>query len=256
MTRWLALFAVAVAFPVALAGCLGEDPDAGEEGLPEPGTVEGRVLDETGGGIPDASVSLVAAKASATTGEDGSFEIVDIAPGPVTLVASKPGYSTQTLKDDLEEGGRVQVEFRLVDAPSLEPYRSTVVFRGSIECGLPSGVECPGVEQDPNEHWYRVDPGLQGILYEMTWDPPGEGVDQALRLEAAAASGHACGETYDAVTGQPVLDLHLEEGFPIAGGHQCARVWPAEDPMFEQTYEVYVTLFYHEPMPEGFTAIP
>lgn len=255
MIRWLPVLVVAVALPLALAGCLGEPSDTPEDELPKPGAVEGRVLGETGEAIPQADVSLVASDMATVTGEDGSFEITGIQPGPLTLVASKPGHSTQTLKDHLEEGEQLQLEFRLIDAPSLDPYHTTILFRGSIQCGLPAGVECPGVEQDPNEHWFRVDPGLQGILYEMTWESPTEGVDQSLRLEAAAASGHACGETYDAVTGQPVLGLHLEEGFPIAGGHQCARVWPAEDPMFEQTYEVYVTLFYHEPMPEGFTAI-
>lgn len=248
------LLALALVLTPSLSGCMGERTSSPEDELPEPGTIEGRVLGQEGTPVQGATVSLLASNTSATTDEGGDFEMTDIAPGPVTLTAYKEGYSTQTIRDDLGEGEHLQLEFRLVDAPSLDAYHTTISFQGSIECGMPAGVECPGAEQDPPEHWYEVDPGLQGILYEVTWDPPGD-VEQELRLEAAAASGHACGETYETVTGGPVLRLHVEEGFPIAGGHQCARLWAAEDPMFQQTYELFVTLFYHEPMPDGFSAM-
>lgn len=257
MTRraWLA---GAVFVLLALAGCTEapSDPD-GDEAAPAPGVVAGRVLDEAGLPIADARVALLLSDRHASTDADGAFRLVEVAPGPVVVVASKPGHASETLRDALPPAGTVMLSFRLVTAPSLEPRHFTHQFEGLVVCGLPAGVGCgPAVEETAPHHPFEVEAGLQGILLELAWTPPVEGVARELRVEASAATAAGCGEPYGAATGASVLRLAVAEGFPIAGGHQCALVWPAADAAVQQGYELYVTLFYHAPMPDGFSAVP
>lgn len=257
MTRhvWVGL----VVASLVLAGCGGNDSGDDQEPTgPEPGVVDGRVLDDVGTPVTDAQVRILLTEHTTTTAPDGSFRFTEVAPGPVVVVATKDGFSSQTLRGNLSEGGRVSFEFELREAPSVAGRDETEIFQGEIPCGLPAGVGCgPVAEGELPRHHFDVAAGLREVVFELVWTPPAEGVATTLRVDAAAATDAACGETYATATGESPLRLAFDEGFPIAGGHQCALVFPGQDDASaQQAYTLYVTLFYYEQAPEGFTAVP
>jgi hypothetical protein len=62
------------------------------------GTIQGDVLDEKGGSVPDASVEAKNLDTNLvrneTTNNDGHFQLLNLAPGRYTLTITKPGFST------------------------------------------------------------------------------------------------------------------------------------------------------------------
>ena len=58
------------------------------------GSITGKIIDETGIGLPGASVLVKGQGRSASTDANGAFRIIGIANGPVTLTASYIGYSS------------------------------------------------------------------------------------------------------------------------------------------------------------------
>lgn len=253
--RAMAVVALMLAMP--LTGCFGGDADEDEPQGPEPGVVAGRVLEDVGTPVADATVRILLTNHTQTTGQDGSFRFAEVAPGPVVVVAAKDGFSSQTLRGNLNEGGSVDLEFELTQAPTVAPRDETLIFEDEVPCGLPAGLGCgPAAEGDLPRHHFEVSPGLREMVYELTWTPPATGTATSLRVDAAAATDAACGETYASATGESVLRLESAEGFPIAGGHQCALVFPGDDATAQQAYTLYVTLFYYGEAPDGFTAVP
>jgi TonB-linked SusC/RagA family outer membrane protein len=58
------------------------------------GSITGKIIDETGIGLPGASVLIKGQGRSASTDASGAFRITGVANGPVTLTASYIGYSS------------------------------------------------------------------------------------------------------------------------------------------------------------------
>ncbi len=244
---------------LVFAGCTGEDEDGGTPGAEtlEPGTIEGEVIDRDGLPVGDATVALLFSNETTTTDANGAFRLEEVAPGPVTLVASKPGYSSDTVRDTLQEAGRLEVGFRLLQVPSNDPTHQTLQFDGTIPCGLPAGAGCgPFVEEDLPRHHFKVENGLRAMVMELEWSSPSPPIAETMRLDATAATDEACGEMHATTQGQSALRLMMDEGFPVSGGHQCALVFPGDDLVVEQAYTLWVTLFYYETPDEGFSAIP
>ncbi|MBB5648039.1 SusC/RagA family TonB-linked outer membrane protein [Pedobacter cryoconitis] len=61
------------------------------------GAITGKIIDETGLGLPGASVLVKGQGRSASTDANGNFKIVGVPNGPVTLTASYIGYSSLDL---------------------------------------------------------------------------------------------------------------------------------------------------------------
>jgi TonB-linked SusC/RagA family outer membrane protein len=61
------------------------------------GSITGKIIDETGIGLPGASVLIKGQGRSASTDANGAFRITGVANGPVTLTASYIGYSSTDL---------------------------------------------------------------------------------------------------------------------------------------------------------------
>jgi len=61
------------------------------------GSVSGKIIDETGQGLPGASVVVKGQGKSSSTDVNGNFRIIGLANGPVTLTASYIGYSSTDL---------------------------------------------------------------------------------------------------------------------------------------------------------------
>lgn len=244
---------------VLLAGCGGGGPPQPTDPLrPQGGRVEGRVLDDALAPIGDATVRILLTSLFSTTSDDGEFIFIDVPPGPIRAVASAEGFATQTRSANLTTGGVVALQFVLSSAPRVTPFNKTTTFRGEVRCGLPSGISC-GADPVGGETTYplSVDSYLRGMVIELVWTPPGSGVNERLAFDVRAATANACGDKYNGAAGRSPLRREITEGFPMAGGHQCIVVRAAEDAAtVTQSYTLYASLFYHEPPPPGFSAVP
>lgn len=225
------------------------------------GRVEGRVLDDASAAIAGASVRALLTQASAVTDEEGAFRLDNVPAGPIRVVASRDGYSSQTKGAVLQANGKATLNFVLKEIARVEPRHETMTFSGEILCGLMAGTSCPqdptaDPEQTAVAHPFEVAADLRGIVFELEWTPPSSGVNNNLAFDVHAASPDGCGARYDGALGPPVLKLVVTEGIPVSGGNQCVIVRPPGNQVtVQQTYTMHVTLFYHEPPPDGFTAL-
>lgn len=241
---------------VAMAGCFdgGEDDDPAG---PATGQVSGTVRDEAGLAVAGATVTILLTGLEQTTGDDGSFRFDAVPEGIVRIAISKPGYLTTTRTGTVPGGGSLTFGFTVNSVPQVQPFDETLPFDGTIGCGLPGGVSC-GQAVDPNAstHHFDVQAGLEGMIVELVWTPPAAPAGQTLAIDVMAATPTACGTQYAQGSGGSPLRIEVTEGFPLSGGHQCVTVRPGDEtPTIEQDYTLYVSLFYHAPPADGFTAL-
>jgi hypothetical protein len=75
---------------------------------PQPGSIGGTVVDQSGAIVAGAEVTLTRDNPSiseqATTGTDGQFLFVNIAPGPFRLAVTSAGFAAQTAAGNLRSG--------------------------------------------------------------------------------------------------------------------------------------------------------
>ena len=73
------------------------------------GNVYGRVVDESGGGLPGATANLTGsttAPINTTTDERGNFRFLNLAPARYSIVVALPGFTRVTQENVLVELGR------------------------------------------------------------------------------------------------------------------------------------------------------
>jgi hypothetical protein len=87
------------------------------------GTIKGRILDESGAGIPGATVEIVSSdkgfRRSQTTDATGGYTFAALQPGPFTLRASLSGFQTVEKTNNIVEANKtteVDVTMRLAQA--------------------------------------------------------------------------------------------------------------------------------------------
>lgn len=239
-----------------VAGCGGKSAPPATGGTPV-GTVQGRVVDPSEAPIEGADVKVLLTELSGTTDASGDFVLRNVPVGAVRVVASKDGFSTGTRTGELAADRSLHFHFVLAEVRVPTPYNRTLSLSGEVTCGLPAGASCAALGAAADPHAFEVEPNLRGMVLELDWQPPAEGLSQSFAMDVHAATAEACGDKYAGAEGGPGLRLVLLEGFPLTGGRQCVIVRPdAETTAAQQTYTLYASLFYHTPPPEGFTAIP
>jgi hypothetical protein len=248
--------ALAMTAMLLLAGCSGGSDVPPEE--TNAGSIQGHVLDEGRLGIEGANVSILLSDRYALTDATGAFDLDGVEAGAVRLAASFTGHLTVTRTVTVPAGGALRVDFVLPSVPTTEPFFETLPFSGTLACGLPAEAQCAEqVPEGATRHAFEVRPALKGVVIELQWQSPAEGLAEELALDVRAATPTACGEKYAEAVGSSPLRLEVAAGFPISGGDQCIDVLAAEGSLtVEQDYTLSVSLFYHEPPPAGFTALP
>ena len=87
--------------------------------LAQQGTITGRVTDQgTSNPVPSAQVFIVGTTRGALTTEQGVYTLRGVAPGPVTLRATRIGYKATTQTVTVPAGGSVTADFALGSTPS------------------------------------------------------------------------------------------------------------------------------------------
>lgn len=132
---------------------------------PTSAVLEGTVRDgTTGSGLADATVGVTGgATAAATTDANGDYRLVGLAPGSVTLVASKTGYQSSSASGTLVAGGTLvfspglypagqvpttaTLTGKVVDASSLAPVAGATLTVGgnSTIAGADGSFSLPGL---------------------------------------------------------------------------------------------------------------
>lgn len=103
---------------------------------PRHGDVRGRVVDADGAPLPGATVRLGAR--AATTGDDGTFTLAEVAPGSVDVLIERPGHEPTRRTLTITAGGEVQLEVALVRVRPPSQIRGVV--RGFDGKGLAATV--------------------------------------------------------------------------------------------------------------------
>jgi TonB-linked SusC/RagA family outer membrane protein len=88
------------------------------------GSITGKIIDETGLGLPGASVTVKGQAKTSSTDINGNFRIAGVANGPVTLTASYIGYSSTDLT--LTVNGNTVANFSL--KPDAQNLNEVVVI--------------------------------------------------------------------------------------------------------------------------------
>lgn len=269
--------AVLVLLCLALAGCSeGTKAPPGDDGPPvrevEPGpdtgAISGIVVDETITPVVGAAVALTQTGATAEVDGNGLFVFEDLEPGLYSLEASAPGHATIQSTVDVRAGEVAKPKMVLPVDASPQPYHRTHQHHGFTEAYL--GFASFAVD--------TVQPGLQGCDCSMVVTPD---------PDAATFVFEAFGEVWMDDPGTPYDSVYYEisnndgydasdpllEGFIIHSAHarfpvhdavsrdtwpEAAMSWTVRltggmwvHPQLE--YDMFLTVFYREPAPDGWS---
>src|SRR5215471_150177 len=85
-----------------------QDVFSAQKNVQMPGSIGGKVIDQSGAAVGGARVTLVREGQSQTqeamTDDDGQFSFANVAPGPFQLTVTSPGLAPQTLDETLSAG--------------------------------------------------------------------------------------------------------------------------------------------------------
>lgn len=275
-----AVVGVLVAFlTVSLAGCAGgNDPPTGDAGtdvfagledevevVDGKGAISGIVVDTAIRPLGNVTVELIGA-GTATTESNGAFVFEQLEPGTYFLRATAHRYETVQVSAVVEAGQVAAVRILMTPLTTAEPYHTTVQFHGHIENYLGTAnfaveVLAPGTLACTCTVDIPIDANVTTLLVEAFGEVavpnpgspatvPGDAywelfagpvADSALR--ASAYKEFPLYETFD---GEELL-----EGAPILGVRITCGVWPC----VTMDYDLFVTVWYHEEMPEGWTIV-
>jgi len=260
-----------------LAGCAEETPPrADTDPVPLGPPLAGWVLSPALVPLEGAEVIVQGENITVTADSGGRYAFEDLPTGtPLVVVAAADGFVPSPKSVTLRPATAHLVNFTLEAVPVLEPYHRTVPYQGFLSCALvtegptgQNGYPC-GVDGTDERAWdVPVDAGVQGIIVEVAWEPVTElardlnvtvetvgfGDLDAVLAEAEGASvlraqvAQAAAERY--YTGQGgILRIQVDIGADADADEAGAGVGLA----VQQTFEVFVTAFYHAPPPAGFT---
>jgi hypothetical protein len=143
---WVALLLLAV----ALGGCSSPSKAVVAAGATATtGVLQGLVVDGAIHPVPDANITVHAGNGTlaATTGADGLFRFVGLAPGEYLVQASKPRFSTAQQSVDVHAGvddpppAKMVIELQAGTTPFANVYK----YDGFYECGAYQVRVCSNV---------------------------------------------------------------------------------------------------------------
>ncbi len=258
--------ALLLSITLLLAGCSSDTPPAEPtdpiptkkvDTGPDMGAISGVVADATLSPIAGAVVKLKGTETVVTTDADGTFVFEDLSPGIVFIEASAPQYLPIQQQVTIEAGVVAKPIIQLPDDPTPVPFHSTITFSGHMaasdiyvvylltylvgnttlcECiftfGVTEGYKTAVLQGDwtPN-----IDPTEDHALYWELWG----GVDE---------------EGHNAAYLAPLETLRSEgASFGASSGELWVQVSSSEIPDVEQPFDGYLTLFYVEAAPSGWS---
>jgi hypothetical protein len=276
--RWLAL-----AFAVLLAGCAGDPPasegkavdaengaqDVADQGFQEvetsvaTGGITGVVVDEAIRPLADVNVTLVQASLHATTDAEGLFAFEGLEPGAYSLAVEASDYVAvmQTVTVEAETATKVKVV--LISASAADgPYHTSYAFRGFMDAyvGLASWAVELFLEPVSNQTLcqcsfpitvdeHPVEFVLEGLWTESVPDASGLGWywEFTTRDEGTVQSSFTQSPMYALVSGGDYPPENFDYTARLTG--------PWAGVLVQQHFDLYVTVFYRDHAPEGWSLL-
>lgn len=301
-----------------LAGCIGGNEDDEDnlleqraEVTDDEGGVEGIITNEAVEAIAEANVRLKGTTEETQTGTDGSFALSRITPGEHTLVIEADGYLSTERSITIAPGDVTVLDLILTRVPSEEAYSVEQELVGFLECGVGWGTDpnpVPGVtsnavalcwvpniafENSTNDrfiHFFQLDPPIETLVYELTWDSQEAALSTNLEIEdfhftdegtlfqdhgsppittrldrgLFEKTDRAFQDRCEGANGTEQSDAYCGYNFFDDGWPMQTRVFAASScqdtparvcPLIQERFRHVVTAFYHEPAPEGFSQL-
>ena len=247
----------------------------------------GFILDDQAQPIRDATVRAITLDLVQTTGDDGSFDFGLVPEGFYPIQAEADGYQAA---NDTFQPGRDSFRLQLVYIAPQEAYSTLVHFAGTLECAAEAFIispSCdsavtfvggPGAFQADNVFDYTTEPGWQTMVLDVVFDQadqplldgirlalPGGGDSNALNEYEQYGRFYASqsytvriepGGEYEEGSGPVPADVTAFsiESFPHGHGYHPAGIgFLGVGAGIDVTYHLYVTTFYVEEAPDGYS---
>lgn len=270
--------AVAWAWLVAfvLAGCASNEPSSDDSGVfsgigqdvtvtATKGAIAGVVVDEAIRPLAGANVSIVGSQRSTVSDDGGRFAFEDLEPGAYFLAITAHRHAPTQLSATVVAGDVASVRVLLSRLTTAEPYHLTMSFRGHIDnylgfANFAAEVLAPGTLACTCTFDFNVDANLTTVMVEAVGQVavPNPGTP-------ATVPGDAYWEVFVGTTADGELRDSAYEEFPLSKrfasedtfeGHEgtlgvriTCGVWPC----VTMDYDLFVTVFYHEEAPDGWS---
>ena len=275
--RWLVGVLLAAS---VLAGCAGGegDPEAGKgpgsdpfAGLTEDvdvasgkGAIVGVVVDAAIRPLSNATVELTSMGLNSSTDGEGRFVINDLEPGTYFLQATARRHASTQVSVEVLAGEATPVRILLVALETAEPYHTVLHFAGHADPWLGFGsfaveVIAPGTLGCTCAWNITPDPGVVGFTFEAIGtndiDYSASPVYGNLYWEFV---GDALGENQDIRSSHgsfPLYETFERDSFANETTTWLARITPGLFVHANMDFDLYLTVWYHEPQPEGWSFV-
>lgn len=219
--------------------------------------------------IEGADVGVVGqAKLAAKTDAAGRFTLNEVAPGNYNLIAQRLGFDAASKAIMVVAGEVTPVNFSLVAIATAGPTHQLIPYNGFLNLGGSVGVREGAAYtvyfNDANTRMFfetNVTKGLTAVIDGMRW-----GSSAPLTTKWFMLDMQVDGVRKNRTSGASPLverldDLEITKKGKI--GHQVWVAWgsvsePASAAVvvYQQKFELYTTVFYGGPIPDGYDPFP
>lgn len=269
------------------SGCAGKGNDKAQpeasvdpNSLPEGVTniLEGTVQGIDFYPIGNATLRINGLEDNTTSDEAGYYRFESLPPRDYIITATKESYRPKSQRAILEDDKIFQLDFILEEVPLEQPYNRTVEFNGLISCQAayqttPDNTQRPQCTTpvDPlnrQDHLFDVMPGAAQVVVEVTW-AQGSAAAKELTITVESLGDNAIQFAFDngesplrTVVSQSLIRQNMRDGGKLRVLMEAAPSLTGDEAAtdaglaFQQSFKIYFTVFYVEPGPTSFSALP
>lgn len=278
-----------LALAIVLAGCAGDD--GGSSGATDgPGAsgdnetqirngIEGIVQSEDLLPLERAKVEIISLNLTVFTNSEGQYRFANLEPRDYLVVAEKEGFRTLTQRAIVQDETIHELNFQLEARSTETPYSETLPADGLVSCKFVYGLDPESMQHhdcgsfDPNNqdtHEFEVQRNAAQIVVEANWEPTQDGAKHMMLTVESVGFGHQ-DLIFGSITGPPgvkisvaqtITEKYYPEGGVIRTKMDAGPSITGDEAgldggvVLQQNFEVFVTVFYVEPGPPTFSALP
>lgn len=248
---------------VALAGCSDGSPPEPEgpqvrevEADASSAAISGVVVDETIRPVEGATVRLVSSGEEVVTAEDGTFVFEDLEPGFYAVEARAERYLPVQATVDVREGSVAKPRIVLPLDTSPVPYHQSHQFNGHMVFSDYYGVYYLTATVGNNQLCacvfnFTSGAGPETVVLEGVWESSTpRAVDHEIYWEVWSETSEVRAQW----GASPTL-WHIPGSIFGGDTEWTVRASSAEQPDVEQDFEGFVTFFYVQPAPQGWSLV-
>ena len=264
---------------LALAGCAGAgtgkdasvvqlgdgeqvellQPETTEAGR---GAISGVVVDEAIRPLAGVNVTLLGPQVQATTDDQGLFLFDGLAPGLYTLSAAAPMFLPVQTTAEAKVGETAKVRMVLAADATPRPYHTVLKFEGFIEASFGAlnqvyqlfVAEHTGIDVCQCQFYYQTESLPETQIIEVTWEPSVE--NPAMPPDGYWAIWDDNSSDYHDDGCENPCFGRVDGGFGPEARNFHTDFWlDYYWVQYQQRFTQYLTLFYVEKAPEGWSFI-